>query len=97
MNPRIWSTWADFEARLPELGEPFFFSSEAARDLWSVSYPERSVLIFGRESVGLPPEVRERYRDRLLSIPILDPAVRSLNLSTSVALAAYEVMRQRRT
>ena len=95
VNPQIWPSWADFEARLPELGEPFFFSAEAERDFWSVAYPDRSALIFGRESVGLPKEIRERYRDRLLRIPILDPEVRSLNLSTSVGVVLYEVMRQR--
>ncbi|HEX7184890.1 MAG TPA: tRNA (cytidine(34)-2'-O)-methyltransferase [Thermoanaerobaculia bacterium] len=95
VDPRIWPSWETLEARLPELGEPFFFSAEAPRDYWSVRYPERAVLVFGRESVGLPPEIRERWRDRLVGIPILDPEIRSLNLSTSVALALYEVMRQR--
>lgn len=96
VNPRLWPAWKDLEACLPELGEPFFFSAEGTRDYWSVPYPERVVLVFGRESVGLPPEIRQRWKDRLVRIPILDPEIRSLNLSTSVALAAYEVLRQRR-
>lgn len=95
VDPRVWPSWSDFEARLPELGEPFFFSAEAGRDYWSVEYPGRTVLVFGRESVGLPPEIRERYRERLVRIPMLDAGLRSLNLSTSVALGLYEVMRQR--
>ena len=94
VNPRVWPSWAAFEERLSDLGEPFFFSAEGKRDYWSASYPERSVLVFGRESVGLPREIRDRYRDRLLKIPMLDPGLRSLNLSTSVALALYEVLRQ---
>ena len=93
VDPRIWPSWEMFEERMP--GEPFFFSAEAERDYWSVEYPERTVLVFGRESVGLSREIRERYRDRLLKIPMLDPGLRSLNLSTSVALAVYEVLRQR--
>jgi tRNA (cytidine/uridine-2'-O-)-methyltransferase len=96
VDPRIWPAWPAFEQQMPELGEPFFFSSEATRDFWSVSYPEQSVLVFGRESVGLPREVRERYRDRLVKIPMLDQEIRSLNLSTSVALALYEVLRQQK-
>lgn len=96
VDPRVWPSWAAFEERLPELGEPFFFSSEATLDFWSVAYPGNAVLVFGRESVGLSPEIRERYRDRLVKIPMLDPGLRSLNLSTSVALALYEVLRQRR-
>ena len=97
VDPRIWPSWAAFEERMPELGEPFFFSAEATREYWSVAYPERAVLVFGRESVGLSCSVRERYRERLVKIPMLDPEIRSLNLSTSVALALYEVLRQQRS
>ena len=98
VDPRIWPSWPAFEEKMPELGEPFFFSANPAdttKDFWSVAYPENVVLVFGRESVGLPPEIRERYRARLVKIPILDPEIRSLNLSTSVALALYEVLRQK--
>jgi tRNA (cytidine/uridine-2'-O-)-methyltransferase len=97
VDPRVWPSWAAFEERLPDLGEPFFFSAEGERDYWRAAFPERTVLVFGKESVGLPPEIRERYRDRLLKIPMLDPELRSLNLSTSVAVAVYEVLRQQRT
>lgn len=94
--PQVWPSWDAFEEQLPTLGEPFFFSAEGTRDFWSVGYPERVVLVFGRESVGLPLAIRERYRERLLKIPMLDPELRSLNLSTSVALALYEVLRQKK-
>jgi tRNA (cytidine/uridine-2'-O-)-methyltransferase len=94
--PRIWPRWEELEAALPEIGEPFFFSAEAERPFWDVAYPSRVALVFGRESVGLPREIRERYGDRLVGIPMADPELRSLNLSTSVGLALYEVLRQRR-
>jgi tRNA (cytidine/uridine-2'-O-)-methyltransferase len=97
VNPTMWPSWEELEARLPDLGEPFFFSAEGTRDYWSVAYPERTVLVFGRESIGLSPEIRSRHRNRLLRIPMVDREIRSLNLSTSVALAVYEVMRQRIT
>jgi tRNA (cytidine/uridine-2'-O-)-methyltransferase len=96
VDPVVWDSWRDFEAGLPGLGEPFLFSAEAEREYWSVDYPERTVLIFGKESVGLAPEIRERHRDRLVRIPMVDPELRSLNLSTSVAIAVYEVLRQSR-
>ena len=60
-----------------------------------IEYAERAVLLFGRESVGLPRELRDRYRDRRVRFPIHDDGVRSLNLANSVALAAYEVLRHR--
>ncbi|HVT15603.1 MAG TPA: tRNA (cytidine(34)-2'-O)-methyltransferase [Thermoanaerobaculia bacterium] len=95
VQPRVWPAWDELEEHLAEMGEPFFFTSESSRDLWSVDYPERVVLVFGKESAGLPLVLRKRYRDRLVSIPMADPALRSLNLSTSVGVAVYEVLRQR--
>src|SRR3954468_18669891 len=68
VDPRLCPSWTAFEEELPGLGEPFFFSAEATRDFWSVRYLEHTVLVFGRESVGLPREMRERYRDRLVRI-----------------------------
>ena len=96
VDPRVWPSWDALEAALPALGEPFFFSSEAPQDFWSVSFPERAVLVFGQESIGLPPAIRTTHRDRLVRIPMADPELRSLNLSTAVALALYEALRQQR-
>ena len=96
---RVWKDWPSFEAVIPALGEPFFFSTKANRPLWDapLAGPDRTVLIFGRETAGLPDEIHERYRDRFFTIPMLAPQVRSLNLSTSVGIAVYEALRQRRT
>jgi tRNA (cytidine/uridine-2'-O-)-methyltransferase len=93
---RRWSSWLAFEASLPELGEPYFFSAEAGLSYWDVAYPASVTLVFGGESRGLPGELRERYRERLVRLPVADPGVRSLNLSTAVGIAVYEVLRQRR-
>ena len=94
VEPRVWPGWAALEAELPGLGEPFFLTSEAPRTLWEVRYPQSVVLVFGRESTGLPAALRERYPERLVGIPMADPKLRSLNLSTAVAVALYEVLRQ---
>jgi tRNA (cytidine/uridine-2'-O-)-methyltransferase len=93
---RVWENWDAFEPAIPELGDPFFFSPEAERSLWEVSFPERTVLVFGSETLGLPASIRERQRERLVSLPIQDSAIRSLNLSTAVGIALYEVLRQQR-
>jgi tRNA (cytidine/uridine-2'-O-)-methyltransferase len=92
---RVWPDWASLERALPSLGEPFFFSSAGTRTLWDVRYPTDTVLVFGRESVGLPAAILDRYPEKILRIPMVDPELRSLNLSTAAALAAYEVCRQR--
>jgi tRNA (cytidine/uridine-2'-O-)-methyltransferase len=91
---RVWPAWAAFEEALPALGEPFFFTAGAPRSYWQPRYPQRTVLVFGRESVGLPAPLLARHAERTVRIPMEDPALRSLNLSTAAALAAYEVARQ---
>ena len=96
VRPMVWQSWTDFAAHLPQLGEPFMFSAEAPRELWDVVFPSHPVLVFGRESGGLPEELRARHADQLVFIPMADTKMRSLNLSTAVAIAAYEVLRQRR-
>ena len=97
VDRQVWPDWATFEAAMPTLGEPFFFSTKATRLFWEapLGEPRDVVLIFGRETGGLPPALHERYRDRFVTMPIVSPHVRSLNLSTSVGVALYEVLRQR--
>ena len=93
---RVWPDWQSLETALPEMGEPFFFTTSATREYWDVRYPERTVLVFGREGGGLPRSLLERYAERAVRIPMERDAIRSLNLSTAGALAAYEAVRQNR-
>ncbi|HET9426424.1 MAG TPA: tRNA (cytidine(34)-2'-O)-methyltransferase [Gemmatimonadaceae bacterium] len=95
---RVWDDWDAFERALPTLGEPYFFSTKGERVIWDVPLgtPEDVVLIFGRETGGLPSEIHGAWADRMVAMPIVSPHVRSLNLSTSVGIALYEVLRQRR-
>jgi tRNA (cytidine/uridine-2'-O-)-methyltransferase len=95
---RLWPEWSAFEQELPTLGAPYFFSTKAQRLFWDapLGASRDVVLIFGRETRGLPAELHARYADRFVTMPILSPRVRSLNLSTSVAIAVYEVLRQGR-
>ncbi len=95
----VWPSWEAFEKVLPTLGDPYFFSTKARRLFWDAPLGAHDdvVLIFGRETGGLPAALHEQYRDRFVTMPILSARVRSLNLSSSVAIAVYEVLRQRRT
>ena len=51
-------------------------------------------LVFGRETRGLPSEVLSLNWERCLTIPILNPKIRSLNLATAVGIVLYEALRQ---
>lgn len=74
--------------------EIFCFSTKSPRPYTDIAYPDGSYLFFGPETRGLPEDfLRENY-ERCVRIPMRG-GLRSLNLSNSVAVAVYEVFRQR--
>ncbi|MEO7963060.1 MAG: tRNA (cytidine(34)-2'-O)-methyltransferase, partial [Gemmatimonadaceae bacterium] len=81
---RVWESWDEFERVLPSLGEAYFFSTKAKELYWDAPLGDATdvVLIFGRETGGLPAQLHERYRERFVTMPMASPLVRSLNLST---------------
>lgn len=91
----VWPSWDAFEAELPSLGHPHFFSAEGGATLWQLDLRPPSVLIFGSEANGLPAEIRRKYRGHLVKIPMEPGPVRSLNVSTAAAIAVFEARRQR--
>jgi tRNA (cytidine/uridine-2'-O-)-methyltransferase len=70
-----------------------FFTTKAERLYHEADYPPDAALIFGRETRGLP-ESCLADPERCFRIPIFDSRVRSLNLSTAVAIVLYEALRQ---
>ena len=71
----------------------YYFSTKSPRKYTDVTYEKPVWLMFGRETAGLPEELLQKHPERCLRIPMLD-RLRSLNLSNSVAIAVYEVLRQ---
>jgi len=93
VDVRRHASWEAFEADRPA-GRLWCFSARAARQYTEVAYADDDLLVFGRESDGLPMALREAHADRLLSIPIWSPHVRSLNLANAVGIVLYEARRQ---
>jgi tRNA (cytidine/uridine-2'-O-)-methyltransferase len=87
------STLQDFLEPLAQ-NRLFFFSKQASVSYTRACYREGDFLIFGSETRGLPDWVRETYRTRVFRIPMFQPEVRSLNLSSAVAIVLYEALRQ---
>ncbi len=82
----------DFFSKNPN-GNFFYFTTKGRHIHSDITYPDNSYLVFGREDAGLPEELLFKSPDSCLRIP-MRPTLRSLNLSNSVAIAAYEVLRQ---
>lgn len=73
----------------------FYFSTTKGKKYYhEVSFKEGDFIIFGRESSGLPDYIRESNAENLIKLPMLQTSTRSLNLSNSVAIMAYEALRQ---
>jgi len=71
----------------------FLLTTKAHKRYTDVKYDSESLLIFGKETAGLPEKLRLAYEDSCVRIPMIAEA-RSLNLSNSVAIVAYEALRQ---
>ncbi|HEY1428787.1 MAG TPA: tRNA (cytidine(34)-2'-O)-methyltransferase [Candidatus Tumulicola sp.] len=70
-----------------------WFISTRGHTPYAVAPFERGdVLVFGKETRGLPADLLDRYPDRALRIPMLPGSVRSLNLSTSVGIVTYSAL-----
>lgn len=94
---RVWPSWEALDVELPRLGTPWFFSTRGERVYWDapLGASADTVLVFGRETGGLPARILERHADQVVRMPMSSRLVRSLNVSTSVGVAVYEVLRQR--
>ncbi|MGI5959068.1 MAG: tRNA (cytidine(34)-2'-O)-methyltransferase [Massiliimalia sp.] len=86
-----YENWEDFVSK--NTGRFFYFTTKGQHIYSDAVYPEKAYLVFGREDAGLPEELLYHHPDDCVRVPMIEQA-RSLNLSNTVALAAYEVLRQ---
>lgn len=70
----------------------WFFSTRGGARYDTAPFERGDVLVFGRETKGLPQRVLDEHRDRALRIPQRRGTVRSINLSTAVGIAAYAAL-----
>lgn len=91
-NVRVCSSLDDAVAKF-NTNRVFAFSTKGRSSYNEVAYQTEDVLLFGPETRGLPNEIREKFGDHCVRIPML-PQSRSLNLSNAVAIAIYEALRQ---
>ncbi len=93
LDLHVYDGLADFHAKNPG-AVCYYFSTKAGNCYTGPVYPEQVYLFFGKETGGLPEDLLQENLDKCVRIPMWQE-LRSLNLSNSVAIAVYEVLRQR--
>ena len=95
LNITYYENYADFLEKHPEaIGSTYFFTTKAPQAYTEVeNYPKNVFIMFGKETKGLPEDLLYENRDYCVRIPMRD-TLRSLNLSNSVAIAVYEILRR---
>ena len=78
-----------------DINKFYFFTTKAKNNHTEATYEDESYIVFGKETKGLSQEILSLNPNNNVRIPMLNmDRVRSLNLSNSVAIAAYEAIRQ---
>lgn len=91
-----WELQPDVEAWLGGLppGRVHLLTRRAERPYTRIPVQRGDTVLFGAETRGLPPALLERYAEQCYTIPMAEPRVRSLNLSSAVAAVVYDLLRR---
>jgi len=89
---KIWEDFESLKSAYPE-STFYFATTKTTRRYSDVTYKEGDFIVFGKESKGIPPHIRDANRKTCITIPMI-PKGRSLNLSNSAAIVLYEALRQ---
>ncbi|NMO96019.1 tRNA (uridine(34)/cytosine(34)/5-carboxymethylaminomethyluridine(34)-2'-O)-methyltransferase TrmL [Paenibacillus lemnae] len=92
VNLEYHDSFAELQEKYPE-GRYFFSTTKAKKRYTDISFQDEDFLVFGKETKGLPEELLQANADQLIRMPMTDK-VRSLNLSNSAAIVAFEALRQ---
>ena len=84
--------YTEFREKHP--GAKIWFATTKAKRIYTeADFGLDDYIMFGKESAGIPEEILVEYEKTCIRIP-MEPAIRSLNLSNSVAVVLYEALRQ---
>ncbi len=89
------ASWDELRSRLPETPQQrfWYFSRFAEQTIWDADFQAGEVFVFGSETMGLPRTIFKPGDANALRLPTT-AAVRSLNLSSTVAIVLYETVRR---
>jgi tRNA (cytidine/uridine-2'-O-)-methyltransferase len=92
-----WKRWESLDAlraEAPPAGRFFYVTTRSSRPYTAPRYAEGDYLVFGKETAGLPDALLADHPGETITIPMFNPAARSLNLATAVGIVLYEALRQ---
>jgi tRNA (cytidine/uridine-2'-O-)-methyltransferase len=89
-----WANWTVFQQSLAPAARLWFVESGGPKRYTDARFGADDYLVFGRETAGLPRQLREANRERWLRIPMFNAQSRSLNLANCAALVLFEALRQ---
>ena len=87
---------SDLDSCLSSIGssvEPILLTTKSLKCYTDAPFVSGGILVFGKETKGLPEALRQKYENRCYSIPTVEDSVRSLNLSNAVSIVLYEALR----
>ncbi len=90
------ATFEDWWSKVEDPSRAWFFTTKTKRTYFEPQYKSGDWLVFGKETKGLDPDLLAKFPEQTVTIPMVGEGARSLNLATSVAIAAYEGLRQNR-
>lgn len=92
LNVQRYINYEDFLSKNP--GAKIWYATTKAKHCYTdVSFGPDDFIMFGKESAGIPEEILAENKETCIRIPMCS-AIRSLNLSNSVAIVLYEALRQ---
>lgn len=93
LDMEVHESYEAFREKYKE-GNFYISTTKGKKNYTEVKYNKGDFIIFGKESAGIPDYIRNDNLDNLIRVPMLESSTRSLNLSNTVAILAYEALRQ---
>ncbi len=88
------NTWEDFVQKADRPKRIWLLTTHASKAYTDMEFQDNDGILFGSEGSGCPEYLHQTLQNYRLTIPMLHPHVRSLNLATSVGIVRYEIFRQ---
>ena len=88
----VYESYQDFCEKNPD-AKIYYATTKAPNKYCDAKFEEDCFIMFGKESAGIPESILVNNQETCIRIP-MNPEIRSLNLSNSVAIVLYEALRQ---